>query len=157
GPEALHRRLAGVDPASAARLHPNDVRRVVRALEVWELTGRPISSWQQQWPQDRGSRIEDRGSRKNCLASILDPRSSILDPVLWLAWPGPELYARIARRVEEMFAAGLVDEVRSLGRLPRPLGREAAQALGYKEVLAHLDGRAGLAETVALVQRRSRN
>src|SRR5262249_55965796 len=53
GPQALHDRLARVDPATAARLHPNDVRRVVRALEVWELTGRPLSDWQQQWPQER--------------------------------------------------------------------------------------------------------
>src|SRR5207249_3271939 len=49
GPEQLHRRLSAVDPASAARLHPNDVRRVVRALEVWQRTGRPLSEWQQQW------------------------------------------------------------------------------------------------------------
>ena len=50
GRPALHERLAGVDPVTAARLHPNDVRRVVRALEVWETTGRPISDWQRQWP-----------------------------------------------------------------------------------------------------------
>ena len=49
GAPALHDRLAAVDPASAARLHPNDVRRVIRALEVWQLTGRPISAWQTQW------------------------------------------------------------------------------------------------------------
>jgi tRNA dimethylallyltransferase len=53
GGAALHARLAAVDPTSAARLHPNDVRRVIRALEVWELTGRPISAWQTQWKSVR--------------------------------------------------------------------------------------------------------
>src|SRR5262249_40410761 len=57
GGAALHARLAGVDPASAARLHPNDLRRVIRALEVWQLTGRPLSAWQTQWRREgeRGS------------------------------------------------------------------------------------------------------
>jgi tRNA dimethylallyltransferase len=159
GPHALHKRLARVDPAAAARLHVNDVRRVIRALEVWEITGQPISSRQRQWPESRGSRIEDRGS-KDAPQSALDPRSSILDPrssILWLDLPRQELYERINRRVEQMFAAGLVEEVRALRALPRPLGREAAQALGYKEVFAYLDGKASLAETVAQVQTRSRN
>jgi tRNA dimethylallyltransferase len=135
GREALHARLAGVDPATAARLHPNDVRRVVRALEVWELTGRPISAWQQQW-SGGGDGLAGR--------------------VVWLDLPRAELYARINARVERMIAGGLVEEVRALRRLPRPLGREASQALGYKEMFAHLDGRATLAETVALIQTRSR-
>ena len=56
GPAALHARLADVDPVGAARLHPNDVRRVVRALEVWQLTGRPISAWQTQWRAASGGR-----------------------------------------------------------------------------------------------------
>src|SRR5262245_37101248 len=77
GPEALHARLAVVDPASAARLHPNDVRRVVRALEVWELTGRPISAWQRQWA--------GHGPRAH--------------PGLWLHPPRRELYARLRARV----------------------------------------------------------
>jgi tRNA dimethylallyltransferase len=54
GAGALHARLAAIDPVSAARLHPNDVRRVIRALEVWELTGRPISDWQTQWKRVEG-------------------------------------------------------------------------------------------------------
>jgi tRNA dimethylallyltransferase len=135
GAAALHARLARVDPATAARLHANDVRRVVRALEVWELTGKPISAWQVQWS---GTRRDD-------------------GRVLCLDLPRPELYARIIARVEQMVAAGLVDEVRALRRLPRPLSREAAQALGYKEMVEHLDGRATLAETVERIQTRSRN
>jgi tRNA dimethylallyltransferase len=135
GREALHARLARVDPSAAARLHANDLRRVVRALEVWELTGRPISDWQTQWSGEPGA-------SNRCL---------------WLDVPRAELYARINARVERMVAAGLVEEVRALRQLPRPLSREAAQALGYKEMFDHLDGKAGLADTIVRIQTRSRN
>jgi tRNA dimethylallyltransferase len=139
GAPVLHARLAEVDPAAAARLHPHDVRRVIRALEVWQLTGRPISSWQTQW-------------------SVASERTSgATNAVLWLDLPRAELYARIDARVRDMIAGGLVEEVEALRRLPRPLSREAAQALGYKEMLAHLEGRAGLEETIARIQQRSRN
>jgi tRNA dimethylallyltransferase len=135
GPEHLHRRLSAADPASAARLHPNDVRRVVRALEVWHHTGKPISEWQQQW-----STCPETGP---CC--------------VWLDRPRSELYARIDARVVRMFDQGLVPEVAGLLRLRQPLSREAGQALGCKEVIDHLEGRATLGETVARVQQRSRN
>jgi tRNA dimethylallyltransferase len=174
GRQALHDRLARVDPAAAARLHPHDVRRVVRALEVWELTGRPISAWQRQWPGAGGQ--EGWGGGKGVQSPVLSTQYSVLSTqypllssqswlghdqqqlptALWLDLPRAELYARIDARVEDMFAAGLVDEVRALRRLDRPLSREAAQALGYKEVFAHLDGHASLAATIARVQTRSR-
>jgi tRNA dimethylallyltransferase len=137
GVGSLHARLAAVDPVSAARLHPNDVRRVIRALEVWELTGRPISAWQTQW----GKR-EDDDNNSRCLCLDL---------------PREELYARIDARVERMIADGLVEEVRALRRLEQPLSREAGQALGYKEMFDHLDGRASLEETIRRIQTRSRN
>jgi tRNA dimethylallyltransferase len=136
GPAALHARLARVDPVAAARLHPNDLRRLIRALEVWELTGRPISSWQTQW-----TRAEKATTAPSCL---------------WLDVPRQELYVHINARVERMFAEGLVDEVRRLLDLPRPLSREARQALGYKEVLRYLEGRISLAETIELVKTRTR-
>jgi tRNA dimethylallyltransferase len=138
GSRVLHERLARVDPASAARLHVNDVRRVVRALEVWELTGRPISGWQTQWaaPPD---------------APPGPPRCLCLDV------PRPELYDRINNRVRHMVEAGLVEEARALRRLERPLSREAAQAVGYREMFLHLDGALTLEEAVALIQTRSRN
>jgi tRNA dimethylallyltransferase len=139
GNAALHERLAQADPASAARIHPHDLRRIVRALEVLELTGKPISTWQQQWH------------------SPLTTQHSPLTKAFWLDLPRDELYARINRRVEEMFAAGLVDEVRALRSLPQGLSREARQALGYKEIFAYLDGQATLAETILQVQTRSRN
>jgi tRNA dimethylallyltransferase len=138
GREALHRRLAGVDPVSAGRLHPNDLRRVVRALEVWELTGRPISAWQTQWASPSAGGEEF-------------PRCVSLE------LPREVLYRRINERVQQMVAGGLVEEVRALRRLGRPLSREASQALGYKELFEYLDGRGGLEEAVGRIQTRTRN
>jgi tRNA dimethylallyltransferase len=150
GSPALHDRLAKADSASAARIHPHDLRRLIRALEVLELTGKPISAWQKQWQSAVGSDqsvIGDKLPTANCQ----------LPTAFWLDWPRAELYARINQRVEEMFAAGLVDEVRTLRSLPQGLSREARQALGYKEIFAYLDGQATLAETILQVQVRSRN
>jgi tRNA dimethylallyltransferase len=122
-----------VDPATAARLHPNDIRRVVRALEVFELTGRPISAWQTQW---RGTPAVE--------AVCLDLSRA-------------ELYRRIDERVLQMMRDGLLDEVRRLRELTPPLSREARQALGYKELLDHLEGRCSIDEAVREVQARTRN
>ena len=160
GSETLHRRLTEVDAGAAARLHPNDTRRLIRALEVYEKTGRPISELQRQFAIGRPA--------EDCRVFVLD-------------WPKPELHERIDRRVETMFAAGLVDEVRRLlgkmgtgaspdpniatcaGRgsepvpiFPKPLGKTARQAVGYREVIEHLEGRRGLPETIALVQQHTR-
>jgi len=134
-PGHLHGRLAEVDPAAAQRLHPKDTRRLIRALEVFLKTGRPISALQQQF--DAGLAAEA------CRVFVLD-------------WPREELHRRIDRRVEAMFSAGLVDEVRQLLARPEPLGRTAAQALGYREVLEQLAGRVGLDQTVELVKLHTR-
>ncbi len=136
GSAALHARLASVDPVSAVRLHPNDERRIIRALEVWELTGRPISDWQTQWNVKLSHEIEGR--------------------CFFLDLPRLELYARIDARVERMIAEGFVEEVRALRRLERPLSRAAAKALGYKEMFGYLDGQADLTETIQRIQMRSR-
>lgn len=135
GSLALHQRLAQLDPAAGRRLHPNDLRRIVRALEVIELTGKPMSQWQTQWSQTPVAGYE----------------------MAWLDLPRDELYARIDRRVEAMFAAGLVDEVRRLCADPRGLSREARQGIGYKEVIEHLEGTLDLPAALEKVQRRSRN
>jgi tRNA dimethylallyltransferase len=135
GSDFLHRRLAQVDPAAAERLHQNDTRRLIRALEVYEKTGQPISQLQQQFNTGRGA--------DQCRVFVLD-------------WPTPPLNARIDRRVDAMFAAGLVDEVRTLLDRPRPLSGTAAQAVGYREVIEHLQGQRGLAETIELVKTRTR-
>jgi tRNA dimethylallyltransferase len=144
GCQALHERLARIDPVTAGRLHPHDVRRVVRALEIWELTGRPISSWQTQWrPGAAVSPVWDKNANGH-------PRA------WWIDLPRDELYARIDARVGRMIAAGLIEEARRLRQLPQPLSREASQALGYKELFDHLDGRAPLETTTALIRTRTR-
>jgi tRNA dimethylallyltransferase len=135
GNEALHARLAAVDPLAARKLHPADLRRIIRALEVHHKTGRPISQLQQQF--DRGRPADE------CRVFVLD-------------WPRAELKARIDARVEAMFAAGLVQEVQQLLDRGQAFGRTAGQALGYREVLEHLAGRCGLEETIELVKTRTR-
>jgi tRNA dimethylallyltransferase len=135
GPGELHRRLAAVDPAAAARLHPNDTRRLVRALEVFAKTGRPISELQGQFAVGRPA--------AECRVFVLDR-------------PREEIHARADRRVDEMFAAGLIDEARRLLALPQPLSRTARQALGYCEAVGHIQGQWSLAETIELVKRRTR-
>jgi tRNA dimethylallyltransferase len=145
GAEALHAQLAQVDPITAQRLPVNDLRRVIRALEVFELTGQPISAWQRQWSEP----AQSLSSSPADAASI--PR------ILWLDLARSVLYDRINRRVEEMFAGGLIEEVRSLVKLDKPLSTTARQALGYKEVIDHLAGRYSREETLTRVQTRSRN
>jgi tRNA dimethylallyltransferase len=136
GVEALHAKLASVDPRTAQRLHRNDVRRVVRALEVWEISGRPISEFQTQWEAGAGRRSAE---------------------VYCLDRPREALYARINQRVLDLLAAGWLDEVRRLRALPRPISREAGLALGYRELNDFLDDRRAWDETVALIQQRTRN
>jgi len=119
GVPKLHERLAQVDPQAAQKILPSDLRRIVRALEVYELTGVPISRWQSQWGVPR----QDLDVRLVCLRL-----------------PRKELYARIDRRVDAMLAAGWLDECRRLLALPRPLSAEAVQALGYSTLFAHLRG-----------------
>jgi tRNA dimethylallyltransferase len=123
-PGALHRRLAEVDPATARRLHPNDQQRIIRALEIYVLTGRPASELQQQHPLPEDQRPAG---------------------VFWLSPPREWLYERINLRVQQMIDAGLVDEVRGLLRLPQPLSRTARQALGYREVIEYLHAQQSLA------------
>ena len=145
GLAALHARLAAVDPKTAARLHPNDVRRVVRALEVYELTGKPISAWQQTW---------DTPAFAESPAAAPPP---VAIPAVVLELPREVLYDHINRRVDAMLAAGWLDEARRLRELPRPLSREARQALGYRELLAHLDGTGpAWPETVELIRTHTR-
>jgi tRNA dimethylallyltransferase len=132
----LHSRLVHVDPVSAAKLHPNDVRRVIRALEVWETTGRPLSDWQQQW------RNADRVGTA---------------AVLWLDISRAELYRRIDARVDKMMAEGLIAEVERLRQMSPPPSREARQALGYKEIFDLLDGKQSQTRTVEIIKTRTRN
>lgn len=134
GPQALHRRLAEIDPETASRLHPNDVRRVVRALEVYCTTGKPLSVHLEK-------------------ASAAEPKYDVV--MFGLTRPREILYRRINERVDSQIARGLVDEVRGLaeryGSLP-----VAGQALGYKEIYAYLKGELTLEEAIERLKRDTR-
>ncbi len=131
GNEALHRRLAQVDPLTAHRLHPSDIRRMTRALEVAFATGQPLSHQQIQFDECRAAH--------QCRVFALNVPREILN-------------ARIDSRCEKMFADGLVNETRGLG----PLGRTASQAVGYREVLEFLADAIRLDEAIAAVQLHTR-
>lgn len=135
GDPAMHARLASLDPKAAARLHPNDRRRVIRALEVIEATGRPLSDQQGEHDHPAPAGVA----------------------VFALGRPRAELHARINARVGQMFADGLVDEVRRLRDAARPIGPVAAQGVGYREVLDLLEGRiGGEAEAADRIRARTR-
>ncbi len=119
GVEALHERLQQVDPLSAAKLPPGDVRRIIRALEVQRATGKPISHMQLHF--DEGQPAE------SCKVFVLN-------------WPKDLLLDRIESRVEQMFAAGLLDEAQGIREKFSDLSRTASQAVGYREVFALIDG-----------------
>ncbi len=125
GLAALHTELARVDPQAGARIHPNDERRILRALEVYHTTGRPISEMQQQW---------DAGQ---------DRYDSVL---IGIRREKDELNGRINRRARRMMDAGLVDEVASLLGEPDGLSDQAASAVGYAEIISHIEGRCTLDE-----------
>ena len=121
--EALSRRLAEVDPAAASRIHPNDTKRLIRALEVFELTGRPLSSFQTHWAA---------GEHRH--------------PAVWvgLAWEKDALNSRINARVKSMLSAGWLEETRGLLDRFGSLSSTAAEATGYRELIDHLQGKQSL-------------
>ena len=135
GSPALHERLRAVDPAAADRIHPNDLRRIVRALEVHEITGQPLSEQQTQFGAP--------SPRYDCM-------------IAGLRRDRAELYQRIDRRVDAMFEQGLVDEVRALLGSPRGISHAAAQFVGYREVIAALRGELTLAEASERIQTHTR-
>jgi len=136
GSEYLHRELlAPVDPATAAKVHPNDLRRVVRAIEVFRLTGKPISAHRTQWP---------------------DQERQIRYRMVGLTMPRDALYRRIEARVDGMIEAGLIDEVRRLKKAGIEENPTASQAIGYKELLAYLKGEYDFDRAVELIKRNTR-
>ena len=124
GLAALRARLELVDPLSAAKLHPHDQRRMIRALEGHRLTGHPLSHLQTQFEE---------------------ARTSAESKVFVLSWPRRELHARIDARVESMLASGLVEEVRRLLATYGTLSRTASQAVGYREAMEFLAGQYDMA------------
>jgi len=133
GPATLHRRLAEVDPEAAARILPDNGRRIVRALEVVTITGRPFTA---SLPEP----------------AYVDPRTVQIGVDI----DRPTLDARIELRVREMFEAGFVEEVRRLLDAGLAEGRTAATAIGYREVAAYLAGATTLDEAVAATTRATR-
>ncbi|MBI5117481.1 tRNA (adenosine(37)-N6)-dimethylallyltransferase MiaA [Candidatus Poribacteria bacterium] len=136
GVNTLYERLKAVDPAYARVAAPTDLRRIVRALEVFELTGAPFSGW-------HGRHRTERKTRDSFMVGLMRSRE--------------DLYARIDRRVEEMFARGLVDEVRRLCEQGHGRALLHLRPLGYIEALDCLDGRINVEEAMRLTKRNSRH
>lgn len=132
GPEFLHRRLQEVDPPTAKRLHPHDVRRVIRALEVYHLTGLPMS--------------EAAGRHQPPISPVL----------IGLTMDRATLYDRINRRVLSMIEAGWIDEVKGLLERGYHRDLQSMQAIGYKELAAYLAGEMSLHEAIERIQRGTR-
>lgn len=115
GAEALHQKLAEVDPVSALRIPQNDTKRVIRALEVWEITGNPISADRPDWHAQ------------------LDIQPDPPAKWIWLKWPRETLHDRIAKRVSKMFAQGWETEVARLDECSS-FGPQSEAAIGYRTI-----------------------
>ncbi|MFF0825946.1 tRNA (adenosine(37)-N6)-dimethylallyltransferase MiaA [Brevibacillus sp. NPDC003359] len=134
GVEALHARLADVDPITAERLHPNDVKRVIRALEIYESSGYKMSDFQ--------------------LRAQHSPYDLVM---IGLTMDRAKLYERINHRVELMIEAGLVEEVRGLLDAGYDASLVSMQGLGYKELIPYLYGEITLEKAVNDIQQRTRH
>ena len=135
GADVLHNRLRACDPASAERIHPNNIVRVIRALEVYELTGTPMSELQQQWHPEK--------QRYPFIAFCL-------------TMPRALLYRRIEQRVDVMLANGLIAEVESLLAAGYARGTAALRSFGYRELIAYLDGECTYLEAIEQLKQNTR-
>ena len=127
----LHRELIKIDPAAAERINPNDAKRIIRALEVYQLTGKPISSFQKQW--------EQRQTKQDW--TIIGLRREKVDAS-----------SRINQRVKKMISTGLVDEVKSLLDEEKPMSKQARCAIGYAEIIEHLNGQISLQDAIESIK-----
>lgn len=134
GTEALHAELAADDPIAASRIHRNDARRIVRALEVLRKTGRPISELQAEAPEASGIPAVSFGLHAE--------RAVIV--------------RRIELRVDDMMSRGLLEEVKELVRMGYGNCKVAMQAIGYKELIGHLEGRLSLQDAVDRIKAETR-
>lgn len=135
GSEYLLHMLSEFDEMSAKRLHPNNLRRIIRAIEFYKITGKPISEHQEETKKTQ--------SRYNPL-------------MLCVNWDREELYDRINRRVDMMMDEGLLDEVKRLMDMGYTKDLNSMQGIGYKEVMDYFDGKASLEETVEIIKQSSR-
>ncbi len=129
----VHGILEKIDPITAGKLHPNNLRRIIRAIEVYKKTGKQMSHLQEIF------RREKRNCKIVCITREREDR-----------------YERIDKRVDIMFKRGLVDEVQSLLDSPKGFGRQAGQALGYREVIQYLEGKCTLDEAKELLKLHTR-
>ena len=136
GGEYLHQLLEQKDPESAQKIHPNNIKRVIRALEYYELTGEKISL--------HNEREGEKLSPYNTAYFVLNDRRD-------------RLYERIDRRVDQMLEKGLVEEVRRLAQMGYTRDMVSMQGLGYKEILAYLEGECTLEEAVYILKRDTRH
>ncbi|MCL4109038.1 UNVERIFIED_CONTAM: hypothetical protein GTU68_032161 [Idotea baltica] len=134
-PESLWGKLNEQDPVAAEKLHPNDTRRLIRAIEVITTTGKLLSEQQRQDPLPEDER----------------PRN-----IFWLHPDRDWLYDRINQRVKTMVDDGLVEEVRRLLGAQPPISRTARQGLGYKEMIKHLEKECTLSQATEMIQTRTR-
>ncbi|MDO4567990.1 MAG: tRNA (adenosine(37)-N6)-dimethylallyltransferase MiaA [Clostridia bacterium] len=135
---SLHARLRALDPKSAARLHPNDTKRIVRALEICILSGKPMSEQCDDFRNERGN------------------QSPCMPVMAGLTMSREMLYSRINERVETMLERGLLDEVRGIMERGHSPKLPALQALGYKQLIAHLNGEYDLPTAIELIKRETR-
>jgi len=135
GNEYVHQMLVNIDPETAAKLHPNDIRRVIRALEVFYLTGRRMSDYRQDFAN-------------------MESQYDIV--YLGLNMNRDDLYERINKRVDKMIDSGLLDEVRNLMEMGYTKNLISMQGLGYKEMIRYLEGRCTLDESIEVLKRDTR-
>ncbi len=136
GAEELHRMLARIDEASAAAIPAGNVKRVIRALEYYHLTGQKIS--------EHNARERQKENAYNACYFVLNDERE-------------RLYGRIDKRVDLMLEQGLVEEVEGLRQMGCRRGQTAMQGLGYKEILDFLEGKCGLEEAVEIIKRDTRH
>ena len=136
GAEYLHEMLQQVDAEAAEKIHANNIKRTIRALEFFELTGKKIS----EHNAEEGEKIS---AYQSCYFVLNDDRE--------------KLYARIEQRIDEMLAEGLVEEVRALQKMGCTRNLVSMQGLGYKEILAYLDGETDLETAVEILKRDTRH
>lgn len=133
GNEVLYQHLVKIDPITAKRLHPNDMKRVIRALEVYHISGKPLSAFAHE-------------------------KRPYYDSMLWigLTMPRDLLYKQINERVDRMIAKGLVEEVERLQKRGYDRDLTSMQAIGYKEILSYLKGEISFADSVNLIKQGTR-
>ena len=131
----LYCELTKIDPIAAERINPNDSKRIIRALEVYQLTGKPISSLQKQWDNDDNKHDWT---------------------IIGLRREKAEGSKRINSRVKKMIDVGFVDEVKSLLAEEKPLSKQARCAIGYAEIIEYLNGQISLEDAIELIKKNTR-